>query len=244
MIIHVFVISWRGQHDNATRISNALEGHVDRLSVVFSDPDPARAPTPPQATHELLRTRNDLYWSDKFKTCLDHCTADVMLVIHADCTSDDWPQMVQRCRMAFSTMPKLGYWAPQVDGAGIPLEWTRVAKVADSLNLVAYIDGIVFAIAKPVMARMALYDYRANLYGWGIDWAISAFVYTSGRLALVDGSVLVRHPPGGGYDRTQAMVQMNAFIRQMRPEELVYFTLARSHVRLTRSLQVSPRVMT
>ncbi len=70
---------------------------------------------------------------------------------------------VQRCHMAFSTTPNLGNWAPQVDGEGIFLDWTCVMKAADSLNLVAYIDGLVFAIPKPVMARMALYDYRAQM---------------------------------------------------------------------------------
>ena len=44
MKIHAFVVSWKGQHDNAAHIAAAIDQDVEALTIVFSDPDPTLAP--------------------------------------------------------------------------------------------------------------------------------------------------------------------------------------------------------
>lgn len=233
--IHAFVVSWKGQHANAAHIAAAIDKDVDALTIVFSDPDPAVAPP---ATCQMIRTDNALYWADKFSTCLQtidmDAGTDVMLLIHADCSSEDWAGMVQRCRKVMGKSASIGLWAPQLDGAGISLNLTKAVSSNDSLTLVTYVEALVFAMTLPVIKRLKKYDYSQNKFGWGIDWAISAFVVTHNLVALVDSSVRVTHPAGRGYDGAEARDQMSVFSQQMSPQEKVYFAMASSHVRLNR----------
>jgi hypothetical protein len=236
MKIHAFVVSWKGQHANAARIAQALEKSVESVTLVFSDPDPA---VQPLASCQLVRTDDALFWGDKFSTCLQQVDmtaagTDVMLVIHADCSSDDWPLMVARCRQNMLDFPSIGLWSPLVDGAGISLSLTEAMPSNDSLSLVSYVDGLVFAITRPVIQRLKKYDYRQNKFGWGIDWAICAFVFTHNLLAVVDRSSRVTHPTSRGYDSTEAHSHMALFIRQMTAQEKVYYVMASSHVKLKR----------
>ena len=238
MKIHAFVVSWKGQHDNAAHIAAAIDKDVEALTIVFSDPDPTLAPP---ASCQLVRTDNALYWGDKFSTCLKHIDmdagTDVMLVIHADCRSEDWARMVQRCRQSMGTYSQFGVWAPLVEGAGISLGLTQTMPSEDSLSLVSYVEGLVFAVTMPVIQRMKKYDYSRNKFGWGIDWAICAFVFTHNMLAVVDRSVRVMHPAGRGYDSSPAREQMAVFNQQMKPQEKVYFAIASSYIRLKRQGQ-------
>jgi len=233
--IHACVVSWKGQHDNAARIAAAIDKEVDALTIVFSDPDPAVAPP---ARCQLIRTDNALYWGDKFSTCLQtmdtDAGTDVMLLIHADCRSEDWAGMVRRCRQKMGAYSKIGLWAPLVEGSGISLEITRALSSDDSLSLVSYVDGLVFAITRPVIQRLQKYDFSHNKFGWGIDWAICAFVVTNNTLIVVDSSVHVMHPPGRGYETSAAREQMVIFCQQMTPQERVYLAMASSHVKLKR----------
>lgn len=238
--IHACVVSWKGQHDNAARIAAAIANDVDARTIVFSDPDPALAPP---AVCQLIRTDDALYWGDKFSTCLQqilmNAGTDVMLLIHADCRSEDWAGMVRRCRQKMGAYSKIGLWAPLVEGAGISLDLTRTLSSDDSLNLVSYVDGLVFAITRPVIQRLQKYDFSHNKFGWGIDWAICAYVITNNMLVAVDGSVRVTHPPGRGYDSAEARDQMVVFCQQMTPQEKVYFAMASSHVKLKRHEQAA-----
>lgn len=68
--LHVMVISWPGQHENAVRIANELAGCAEHVSIVYSDPDPQLEP---RAACELIRRPNHLFFGDKFKACVDFC---------------------------------------------------------------------------------------------------------------------------------------------------------------------------
>ena len=85
--IHVFIISWAGQHDKAASIAGAVRGVAGKVSLVYSDPDPNLAL---EVDCSLIRRPDELFWGDKFRACLDAFDADLMLVIHADCKCEDW----------------------------------------------------------------------------------------------------------------------------------------------------------
>ncbi len=235
MKIHAFVVSWKGQHENAAHIARTISNDVDALTIVFSDPDPALAP---MADCQLIRTDDTLYWADKFSTCIQQLDsandADVMLIIHADCQSDDWALMAQRCRKAMGLSPSIALWAPLVEGANIPLSWTAALPGNDSLSPVVYVEGIVFAMTRPVVKRVQKLDYSANKFGWGIDWAINAFVFTHNMVAIVDSSTRVTHPKGSGYNGKAALSQMGPFMRQLTAQEKIYYAMASAYVKLKR----------
>ena len=196
----------------------------------------------------MIRTDNALYWGDKFSNCLQqvalNADTDVMLLIHADCSSEDWAGMVRRCRQKMGAYSTIGLWAPLVEGAGISLELTRAMASDDSLSLVSYVDGLVFAITRPVIQRLQQYDFSRNKFGWGIDWAICAFAVTNNMLVVVDSSVRATHPPGRGYEASEARDQMVVFCQQMTPQEKVYFVMASSHVKLKRREQAAAKAAT
>jgi hypothetical protein len=55
--------------------------------------------------------------------------------------------------------------------------------------------------------------------------------YATGRLAVVDRSVVVKHPyTERGYKESIAQAQMDEFLGQLTLNELVQYTLLRSHV--------------
>ena len=66
--LHIFIVSWAGQHNKAILIANHLDGIFDKLTIVYSDPNPDFEFN---FNGHLIRRPDSLFWSDKFKTCLD-----------------------------------------------------------------------------------------------------------------------------------------------------------------------------
>jgi hypothetical protein len=227
--LHVLIVSWAGRHDNAAMIAASMRDAADRVTIVYSDPDPAVAP---EADCELVRRPDELFWGDKFKACLDACDADLMLVIHADCACDDWAALASKCRRTMDTTRIVGIWAPLVDWTPLALRRTRIAPIkSTSLCIVAQTDAIVFCFSRPVIARMKRARYEGNAYGWGFDTMAAAHAYSNRLLAVVDESVVVRHPRSRGYPEEAARAQCNAFLKQMDLHETVQNRLLWSHVK-------------
>lgn len=227
--IHVFIISWRGQHNRAAHIAKSIDGAADNISIVYSDPDSA-----PEALngHNLIHRDDSLYWADKFQACIEHCKPDeIMLVIHADCQCDDWPSVVTRCKAAFEKYADLGVWSPRLTGTPWRLERTRMRRIPDSnCSVVAQTDGIVFALSPSLYDRMKRLDYNNNLYGLGIDWLFICATYAQGKLAVVDEGILVRHCVTRGYSTEDARAQKRAFLTQMTPDEYDAYMRLKGHM--------------
>lgn len=221
--IEVFVVSWPGQHRNASEILAQLDEFRDRLSIVFSDPDPA---FDMDVRCRKIRRPNELFWSDKFTACMDSCRSDTMLVLHADCTCSDWPALVRKCIDAFDQYPALGVWAPSMRGTAFEIENTIISeRSGTSLCMVTQTDAICFALSKRVVARMQRADYSDNIYGWGIAQLMVANAYCSNMLVLVDKSVEVQHAGNTGYSRIDAEAQYRHFLKQFTPQEFAQFRL-------------------
>lgn len=230
MRLHIFIISWKGQHTRAAAIAEALHGVGESLSIVYSDPDPQTAPA---ADCRLIRRDDALFWADKFSACLAHLDrdADLLLVIHADCDCDDWAALARTCRDAHTEYPRIAVWAPLITFTPYPLKHTLLGRFFDTpMKLVAQTDGIVFSLSKAAIARMRAIDYRKNLYGWGIDWVFMAFTYANKLFAVVDPRVPVRHPESHGYPQHNANALMQDFLKQLGPSEYVQYALLSSHI--------------
>ena len=227
--LQVFVISWAGQHDNAVAIADAISSSPHPVAIVYSDPNPQFNLV---TTSKVITRSNELFWADKFKACLEACTSDLMLVIHADCTCKDWSELVARGYEAVCTMPNGGVWAPIIEGTPWPLTRTELVTLNHApISIVAQTDALVFCITKPLIERMRSANYDKNLHGWGIDWMLISHAYATGRLAVVDRSVVVKHPfTERGYKESIAQAQMDDFLGQLTLNEFVQYTLLRSHV--------------
>lgn len=224
----VFIISWTGKHKRAATIADALNEAGHSVRIVFSDNDPDIAPV---TRAEIIRRPNALYWADKFKTCLDHTTAEFMLVIHADCEASDWPDLAARCLSAMKSSPRIGVWTPLIEGTPYDLRLTRLADLdGTSLSVVSETDALVFCLSQPVRERMRGLDYAANIHGWGINSVFCAFCLAENHLAVVDRAVQVAHDFGTGYDPDLALRQRSKFLVAMTAREKIMFNLMRSHV--------------
>jgi hypothetical protein len=229
--LSVAIVSWAGKHQRAAQIASALMNVTSDIVIVYSDDqDPFEAGAP----CKLIRTSNQLYWGDKFHHALQSAEGRDLLIIHADCECTDWVSLFNGCQLAFAKNKDVALWTPLVHGTAYPPEITGVASLG-GLDVVSYVDGIVFGIKSHLAPRMRSLDYSRNIYGWGIDWFIAAHVYARGELAVVDRRIVVHHETGRGYESGDALRQMSEFMAQMTRHEKIVFELLRSHVRYRRA---------
>lgn len=210
--LQIFIISWACQHDNALLIANKLAGDGWSVNIIYSDPNPALAL---KGNWISTKRPNDLFWADKFKGCLENFNADLMLVIHADTLCDDWSLMVKKCFETMHTDLTIGVWAPLIDNTPFHANNTTVGKIAGtSLHIVCQTDGIIFCLRSSIVDRMRYVDYSKNIYGFGIDYIFITNAYSSGKLAVIDTSVVINHSFKRGYDSSIAISTMTKFLSE------------------------------
>ena len=231
--LHVFIISWEGQHENALNIANQLNDIRDMVSIVYSDPDDSFIF---KADRKPIKRPNNLYWGDKFKACLDLCNHDNLLIIHGDCKSNGWIHVVESYDRAIKSINNLGVWAPLVDHTFFDLKKTSIAKFIDTnYEIVCYIEGIVFGFSRAIQNRMKLASYEKNIFGWGIDRMIACSALVNNQLLIVDKSIKIEHPKHKGYDAKSALEMGNLFIRQLSLLEFIQNILINSFIGLNAS---------
>ena len=228
MNTHIFIISWAGQHENAGIIANKLLAYTKNVSIVYSDPDPEFIFELPC---NLIRRPNELFWGDKFKACLDACGDDHMLVIHADCTCDDWEKIVQRCHDVATKLPIVGVWSPKIDYVKFNLVHNSIFKLKDDLIVVDRTDGIVFYLCHRIIERMRRAAYEENIYGLGIELMFVAAAYSLNMVAVIDHSVSVDHPEDTGYNSDIAQSQCVVFLKQLTIQEYAHYQLFEGYKR-------------
>lgn len=238
-LLQVFVISWKGQHIQACAIADALVQAGHEVVLVYSDPDDAWQPV---TLAQSVRRPDDLFFGDKFQACLDHFSAQHMLLIHADCENKDWPQLVQRGLQVLRTMPKVWMWAPEIDYTGFGLSRTGIMALAQSdLVVAAHCDTIVFGIHQAVVQRLQQASLAGNVYGWGVGWLAAAFAYAHQHCVVIDRSVQVKHPRARSYDSQLANAQRDRYLQQMTFDEKVQSSFLSSHMAL-QDLKLSRQV--
>ena len=232
--MNIFIISWVGQHENASLIAEQIFNTSAKVSIVYSDPDPKFKFN---LACNLIRRSNDLFWEDKFKKCLDITGDDGMLVIHADCKCDDWSFLVRRCGDITQSVKDIGVWSPQIDWSPYHVNVSGIAKINNSgLVLSALTDGIVFYLSPDIIERMRKVSYGNNKFGWGIDSLFCATAHINNKLVVIDSAVKVLHPQNRrGYDGHAALLQKNELLKQFSLRERVQYELLQSHVRYNRA---------
>lgn len=236
MQLFVALISWQGQTEAAQHIARIVHPHSDTLVVIYSNV----AETPENGPGDWHQTANSQFFGGKFRKALDLHDGGIFLLIHADTDFADWPALLTRCRTLFQDHSDLGIWSPNFTNT----YWTN-ARVhmgdgpGPGLITVAQTDGIVFALSPTVVDRLHSLDYSANHYGWGIDWAATAYCHSRKLLVCRDTRLVVTHPESRGYEFAAAWDQAKSFLTQLTPQESHHLTVLRRHV-LTRIRRETP----
>ncbi|WGW06062.1 glycosyltransferase [Tropicibacter oceani] len=211
--LHAVIISWQGQHEQALEIARQLDGHVDRLSVIYSN----AANTPEDGPGTWVQVPQSWFFGRKFKAALDLVApGDIQLQIQADVSHDDWPALIADCAAAFSRHPAVGVWAPDLTWTPWPTPLVQNGTLPGSdLVRVAQTDGVVWALGPAVLAAMRGLDYDNNNLGWGIDWVALCHARRLGLEAVRDTRHRVHHPESRGYHGGEAAQHMKAFLAQL-----------------------------
>lgn len=224
----IVIISWSGQHDKARKIYDDLSSASDGCQIIYSEPGEKKCFEP---EYDSIRRPDSSFWGDKFKTAVNACQDDTLLIVHADCQCRDWQALLNKCTHAFNHVPGLAVWAPLILGTPYPLRRTLLGNVeGTSLKKVAQTDGLVVALRRDVVKRMLDADYSQNVYGWGIDWMFVSFAQSAGNYAAVDTSIIVKHSVGRRYSDEEAISQMKEFLKQLTSAEKDEYRYLSDHV--------------
>ncbi len=220
--LHAAIVSWNGKYADSRHIAEAIAPHVDRLTVIYSNPDGA----PEAGAGDWIAVDNAIFFGGKFETAIHRGNEDIFLLIHADAGCNDWPGLIQRCR-GVHQLDSVGVWAPSVNHTPWLDAHVEVHRDPNTqLAFVAQTDGIVFSLSTPVADRLKRLTYSQNNLGWGIDWVAICYSYTHELHVVRDHSILLAHPQGSGYMADQARAQMGQFMTQLTlPEQLMYHLL-------------------
>ena len=226
--IHVCIVSWKGTHDNASFIANQLSSINDHVSIIYSDPNPEYSP---KVSCRLIKRPNELFWSDKFKACLNASECEHLLVIHADCKYLNWLDLVCKYDEAIQKISNLGIWAPEVSFTPYSLDIISIYTINNThYEIVCFIDALVFGFSKAIQSRMHLINYQNNKYGWGIDRIMACHALSINKFLIVDKSIQVEHPEVRGYSALEAKEEMIEFLMQLSLSERIYARLIQSYV--------------
>jgi glycosyltransferase involved in cell wall biosynthesis len=232
--VHAFIICWHGFERNAAKIAENLLGRADFLTVVYSTKDGTQRTGPGQ----WQQVPDEWFFGKKFEAALRANQGDVLLLIHADTYHGQWAGVLDKCRQAFEGKPNVGVWAPEIDLTHWPIDKVKLAKWGDSNCFsVAQTDCTVMACAWPVVERLKQFDYSQNNLGHGIDWAAIAYAYSHNMQVLMDTSVRIHHQAGTGYDKGQAVSQMQAFMAQLSTQEQLMYEMLKASIE--RNLQAA-----
>lgn len=228
--IQIFIISWQGHHENAAFIANQLIDIQDQVSIVYSDPDPKKSY---DVKCRQIQRSNELFFGDKFKACLDYSNSDHLLIIHADCKTTNWLNLVHSYNKAINQITNLGVWSPEINNTFFSKEITSLYAIQNTYyEIVCYVDAIIFGISKSIQNRMKLADFNHNKFGWSIDRMIAAYALSINQFLVLDKSIQIQHSKHRGYDGVEADKQGIYFLKQLSKAEKIHDKLLQSHMRL------------
>lgn len=76
------------------------------------------------------------------------------------------------------------------------------------IRKVNFQEGWFHLVCREILDDVLPMDVNVNLFGWGVDLALSHYARIRKMLVLVDDRVRVLHPKGTGYNRDKALLQM------------------------------------
>src|SRR3954469_15601589 len=103
--VAIVIISWTGQHENASSIEKSLLNEFPDVSVVYSDENDQVKTK--EATGRWIQDPNSHFFSHKFERIIRKFNGRILLTITADAQAADCPMLVRACLSAFDQMHNL-----------------------------------------------------------------------------------------------------------------------------------------
>lgn len=233
--LDIHVVAWPGQEESAARILGELRDSGVHATVIYALSGAGEAIV---ASDWVVV--DGFGYGAVFEESLHISDSDVLLHVHADCSTESWSEITQRCQSIFASSESVGVWSPIVDWSSWNLARTRLGGgIVPSTHAVTTVDGIVWALASPVIERLRTLDFSDNPKGWGIDLSACAIAHSLGLAVLMDEAVFVKHPRGSGYNHGDAGRESEAFAKQLRPAEFALYrrsqAIARERIRREKS---------
>jgi hypothetical protein len=225
--LHISIISWDGKESAAEHIASKIDGLSEYLTIIYSTKDGLKR----QGTGDWIQVSDEDFLGKKFKKALELNKGDIHLQIQADADCEDWPKLVSRCKQIHHKDENVGIWVPEISYTYWKTEKVKITNYIDSaLISVAQTDTIVWSFTKSICDRLKKYNYEINNLGWGIDWAAISYALSNNALVLRDRSIQVLHLKGTGYNRNNAIAQMDQFLKQLSSQEKVIFNLLKTFI--------------
>lgn len=214
---HILVFCWPRVIPNVLEICRQLEHFDGRKTVIDASPGPAPTVT---AGWDWVKIHPDSYYGSQFEAALARMNEEACLLIVGDMESPDWVAAATVCSDRLDAFPTIGVWSAEVDNTAWPTQATRIRAIPDTeMQIVRQTDCCVWALRRPIVARLRQLTFGMNNLGWGIDWAAMAICFGNGMVAVRDPKVMIHHPPGTHYQGGEATAQMNRFLDQLNEGE-------------------------
>jgi hypothetical protein len=225
--LHVFVISWRNQHEKAEIIEAAVAPMAEKTTVIFTEPDAVSAKHP-----HWHQVPDEYYYGMKHKVALElheNFTANsVFIEIQADNISEEWAALVERARYVFTNNPNVGMYSPRVDGVMWTTSRCRIGPTtAAGLVPATVADPSWWALHPAIAASTSRVDLTKNNFGWGIGWHVSMQVLARGYSVLKDENYAIIQPAGTGYAQDEAKRQYADFLKNLTFRETLLLKSSR-----------------
>lgn len=194
------------QNAEAGAWADRLSPHFDTL-ILDSGSEPA-------CPHPLSVHLDNVYYSglvnEAYRRAREGGYGWVMLVTSDLEIAPASAEKLCRAMKEIARSVNVGLYQPSTAWRGRSLPQSR-CHWTGRLRCTNFQEGWFHLVRTDLLEKICPIDTSINLFGWGIDLALSHFARVEKRLILVDDRIRVVHPGGSGYNKEEALRQMRAW---------------------------------
>jgi len=181
--------------ENSDKLYRQLAPVFDDVEIWDSGSDYDKIPI------HLGRSFSNIYWTgtwnEAMKTCSDY---DAVWILGCDITLKN---DVEAYRKSLEESLPFGCWSPAIEGRAHPFMRVVNGKKVKVRN----IEGMALAVSGTLMKQVGEL-VKGSEIGFGQDFWLCYCARKSGLPNYIDGSLVLHHPEGIGYDEAKAHEQM------------------------------------
>lgn len=203
------VILHHNKPENADRLFEELSSAFDDVEIWDSGSDFTQIPV------HVTRAFSNIYWTGAWNEIMRTCSdCDVVWMPGCDISLRN---SAAEYRKAIEAAWPFGVWSPCIEGRAHPFMLSKY--YADGhRSQVKNIEGMALACSGPLMREVKTLLSGSDI-GFGQDYWLCYRARKVGMRNIIDGSVVVHHPEGIGYNEKLAHDQMEkAFSEAYGPD--------------------------
>lgn len=194
------------QNDGAGAWADRLSPHFD-TQILDSGSSPA-------CPHPLAVHLPNIFYSglvnEAFRRASEGGYGWVMLVTSDVAITPAASEKLCAAMKELSKSVNVGLYQPSTAWRGRSLPQSR-CHWTGRLRCTNFQEGWFHLVRTDLLEKICPIDTSINLFGWGIDLALSHYARLEKLLVLVDDRIRVVHPGGSGYNKEGALQQMRAW---------------------------------